>query len=170
MTDMQYAGFKRRLAAYCIDVIPITCFVAWVCYVFFGFDEALARHQAGDRDDAGEHLPYRAYRSLIRDVSLLVYLAYSAAAECSALQGTFGKHLVGIAVVGPDGGRVSWRVALRRNAFKPVSSAACGLGYLAILWSPDRQAWHDWFAGTRVVRTGGTEVRHTGFEQARQTP
>jgi uncharacterized RDD family membrane protein YckC len=158
---VEFAGFKRRLTAYCIDFLPILFVVAWVFYTFFGFDEVLARYRVDDPDARASFI---ATRTTIRNVAVLVYLVYAAAAESSAARGTLGKQLMGIAVVGPGGGRVSWPVAIQRNLLKPLSGAVCGLGYLAILWSPERRAWHDRIADTWVVQTAGpaghqTEVR-----------
>ena len=39
-----------------------------------------------------------------------------------------------------------------------VSGLACGLGYLWMLWDPQRQTWHDKAAGTYVVRVSAYPV------------
>jgi uncharacterized RDD family membrane protein YckC len=51
-----------------------------------------------------------------------------------------------------DGSReVGLRRAIKRLAAIPVALLLLGLGYLAIILSPERRGWHDHFAGTTVV-------------------
>jgi uncharacterized RDD family membrane protein YckC len=46
---------------------------------------------------------------------------------------------------------IGFRRALRRLVAIPVSLLAAGLGFFAILLSPERRGWHDRFAGTTVL-------------------
>ena len=63
-----------------------------------------------------------------------------------------GRAIVGIRIIdeagrppGPQRGGV-------RLLMSAVSALALGIGYLAMLWSPTNQTWHDQVAGTYVVR------------------
>jgi uncharacterized RDD family membrane protein YckC len=147
-----YAGFWRRFVAYWIDSLPITLVVAFVFYVFFGFDTALARYvERGPRDHEARQ-EFLTTRNLIRDVSMALYLAYSALADASPLRGTLGKRLVGIKVVRKDGSPLTLAQALHRNCAKVLSFLICGLGCLWVAWSPHKQGWHDMIAGTLVIQ------------------
>jgi uncharacterized RDD family membrane protein YckC len=50
-----------------------------------------------------------------------------------------------------SGADLDWPVALLRFAAALVSLATVGLGFLWILVDPEKLAWHDRIAGTRVV-------------------
>ena len=76
-----------------------------------------------------------------------VYFAYQ-----WALSGkTMGMALLGIRVVRTDGSPIGWRQAVIRTRTLPLSFLFLGLGFLGILVSRDRHAFHDRFAGTAVV-------------------
>jgi|DewCreStandDraft_1066081.scaffolds.fasta_scaffold11154_4 uncharacterized RDD family membrane protein YckC len=65
---------------------------------------------------------------------------------------TLGKYLLGIRVVSARGERTWGQILLRETIGRLVCVATLGLGYLAILWDPERRGWHDRLADTRVVR------------------
>lgn len=50
-----------------------------------------------------------------------------------------------------SGADLGWPVALLRFAAALLSLAALGIGFLWILFDPEKRAWHDRIAGTRVV-------------------
>jgi uncharacterized RDD family membrane protein YckC len=64
---------------------------------------------------------------------------------------TIGKKAVGIRVVSAGGGPVPVGMAFVRALMKIISGAALCLGYLWMLWDPNKQTWHDKVAGTYVV-------------------
>ena len=103
MRNMNYAGLGRRLAAYLLDVLPITLLTAGFFYLFLGFDETV-RAYIGDRSLA-HRVQFYAERNQIRDLSFLIWLVYSALLEGSPLQGTVGKLICGIKVVDTEGQR-----------------------------------------------------------------
>ena len=65
---------------------------------------------------------------------------------------TVGGIICGLRVVRMDGKPLPFTAALVRGLASILSAAAAGLGWLWILWDPERQAWHDKIAGTVVVR------------------
>lgn len=65
---------------------------------------------------------------------------------------TVGGIICGLRVVRTDGKPLAFTDALVRGLASILSAAAAGLGWLWILWDPERQAWHDKIAGTVVVR------------------
>jgi len=64
-----------------------------------------------------------------------------------------------IRVVDVDtGGRIDYGRALIRHLMSLVSGYACLIGYLWMLWDPEKQTWHDKVAGTYVVPTSAYPV------------
>ncbi len=64
---------------------------------------------------------------------------------------TPGKWLLGLRVVGPDGGTVSVARALLRFAGYVLSAVPFYAGFLWVLVDPQRRAWHDRLSLTYVV-------------------
>jgi uncharacterized RDD family membrane protein YckC len=50
-----------------------------------------------------------------------------------------------------DGSLLGWGDTLRRLGWSLLSLLPLGLGYLWIVFDPQRRAWHDRLSGTRVV-------------------
>ena len=146
------AGLPRRFGAYFFDSVIITLAVAVVFYTLLGFDNALAQFLRSAPDEPEARLRFLAERSLIRNIAMLLYLAYATIAEASPLEGTLGKWLLSIRVVDLDGRRIDLRRSLLRNGGKLISLLSI-IGPLFALRSPIRQTWHDKWAGTRVIHT-----------------
>ena len=74
---------------------------------------------------------------------------------------TPGMALLGLRVVRTDGRPIGLATAFRRWALRLLSALALGLGFLPVLFSPRRQAFHDRLARTVVVHDwippGGNE-------------
>jgi len=64
---------------------------------------------------------------------------------------TLGKMAMGLRVEGTDA-TLTFGAAMLRVAAQVVGAAACGAGFLPVLWRPDGRAVHDHIAHTRVVR------------------
>ncbi len=64
---------------------------------------------------------------------------------------TLGMRAWRMRLFSADGGPVSLKQALIRYAVATVSLAAAGLGFLWILWQPDKLAWQDMASNTRLV-------------------
>lgn len=88
----------------------------------------------------------------ITPLTLLLWWTYMVVR--TARQGqTLGKRALKIKVTGPDGTPPGWgRVLVRETVGRMLSGLIFGLGYLWMLWDPERRCWHDMIAGTRVVR------------------
>jgi len=73
-------------------------------------------------------------------------------AYCWAASGkTPGMVLLGVQVVGLDGGQVGARRGVIRTLAFPLSFILLGLGFIGILFQRDRRALHDLIAGTAVI-------------------
>ena len=93
-------------------------------------------------------------------LSGLLVLATWALLAIAQIMGTgrlgqsYGKHLVGIAVVSTFTRRpIGSAAALGRGIVQSIGMYVFGLGVLWILWDPQRQGWHDKAVSSIVVRT-----------------
>ena len=67
-------------------------------------------------------------------------------------QTTVGGIICQLRLVRADGGPVRFAEALVRGLSGIFSLVVAGLGFLWIIWDPEKQAWHDRIAGTYVVK------------------
>lgn len=66
---------------------------------------------------------------------------------------TPGGIILGLRVIRTDARALTWPVAIVRAVSGLISLIPAGLGFLWVLWDPERQSWHDRIAGTTIVRT-----------------
>lgn len=66
---------------------------------------------------------------------------------------TLGMKSWRVRVVAEDGGAPTLRQALLRYLLAWVSAATLGLGFIWVLFDPQRLAWHDRLSGTRLLLT-----------------
>ncbi|HTT01718.1 MAG TPA: RDD family protein [Steroidobacteraceae bacterium] len=84
-------------------------------------------------------------------IELLVLAAYGAV-MWKVKETTIGGVICNLKVVRVDGRPIDWGTAVVRAFGCILSLAVVGLGFLWIVFDPERQAWHDKIAGTIVVR------------------
>jgi len=72
--------------------------------------------------------------------------------ESSNMQGTFGKLICGIKVVGINGERISFLNSLIRNVIKFLSLGLCAFTSFVPLFSDEKKAIHDYIAQTFVAK------------------
>ncbi len=75
---------------------------------------------------------------------------------------TPGMALLGLRLLRTDLQPIGFSIAIRRWALRVGSVLALGLGFLPVLFSTRRQAFHDRFAGTVVVHDWVTPTWHPG--------
>jgi len=68
---------------------------------------------------------------------------------------TVGGTICGLRVVRLDGRVMDWPTAIARAFGCFLSLAVAGLGFIWVVFDPERQSWHDKIAGTVVVRAPG---------------
>jgi uncharacterized RDD family membrane protein YckC len=84
-------------------------------------------------------------------LSLLVGIVYYTYFEGESGQ-TIGKRAVGIRVVDINGGGpIGYSRAFIRYVGRIISTLVIFLGYLWMLWDPQKQTWHDKMANSVVV-------------------
>jgi uncharacterized RDD family membrane protein YckC len=66
---------------------------------------------------------------------------------------TPGGIVLGLRLIRTDGRLVTWQVAVVRAVSALISLLPAGLGFLWVIWDPERQSWHDRIAGTTLVKT-----------------
>jgi uncharacterized RDD family membrane protein YckC len=89
----------------------------------------------------------------------LVGLVYSVYFHGSPSGQTVGKHVMNIRVIDFNtGGPLGYGKAFIRWLCSLLSGIVCLLGYLWMLWDPEKQTWHDKLAGTVVVPTSAYPV------------
>jgi uncharacterized RDD family membrane protein YckC len=87
-------------------------------------------------------------------------IGYYAYFEGSQSGQTVGKRATKIRVISSlDGGPIGFGRGLLRYLGKVISGLALGLGYLWMLWDPQRQTWHDKIANTFVVPVSAYPVQ-----------
>lgn len=64
---------------------------------------------------------------------------------------TIGGIVCGLRVVRLDGRPIDWPTAIVRALGAFLSAAVAGLGFIWVVFDPERQSWHDKIAGTVVV-------------------
>jgi uncharacterized RDD family membrane protein YckC len=109
---LAYAGFFRRLAAYLVDIVPITLLVAAASSIFLGFDLGSAAGRSPDSESIENRVAFLERRDRIRDGSFVLWIVYAAILEGSALKGTLGKRWLGMKVVDESGGPAVARVSV----------------------------------------------------------
>jgi uncharacterized RDD family membrane protein YckC len=133
-----YATFWRRLLAVILDgivvSIPANIFAA-----------ALG---TGLIVNGGGGVHFRSGGSGLQSVLFIIYEALLIAYWNGQ---TIGKKAMGIRVVSAGGAPVPVGMAFVRSLMKLVSGVALMLGYLWMLWDPNKQTWHDKVAQTYVV-------------------
>jgi len=136
MSTVIYASIFRRFAAFVLD-LPFLIILYYLCDEFCIFFQ-----------DAW---------GFIFDTHIIMYIIviilYECTLECSPLQGTLGKMLIGIQVQDScDDARITFMRAFIRFFVKIFSILFGGLGILLILFTKKHQGFHDLIAGTVVVK------------------
>lgn len=143
------ASLFRRIAAYLLDILPITLAIGAIYWAAYGLDEAFTAYLADRQTGRAEFL---SLRNEVRDRSFLLWILYGFAMDASPWQGTLGKQILGLRVVDEYGDRITWTASLVRNLTKLLSVLPFGLGFWWAAFSKKRRTWHDLLAHTHVVR------------------
>jgi len=141
-----YGGFFRRGAAFLIDgfvVVMLALVMGLMAYL--GYKVGLAAH----------------HRTITRATMMPLVLLFTTSTTVLAtgyfalfhgMEGkTIGKWLFRLRVVGADHESIGYRRACLRW-IGTVVFAPLLLGFLWVLWSRDKRAWHDYLARTWVIR------------------
>lgn len=141
----EYASFWIRLGAYLIDNVIVS-----VVSLPFGVIAAMMNFsQASMEGPSSPSAGSFAIQMVGNLAALIVWVGNSI-----YLQGTrgasLGKRMCKIVVLNDQGEVLGIGRTVLREIFKIISGCVCLLGYLWMLWDPERQTWHDKVAGSYV--------------------
>ncbi|MBL6764113.1 MAG: RDD family protein [Verrucomicrobiae bacterium] len=139
-TRIEYAGFWPRFAAFFLDEIIVA--ILMVVYIFaFGVEIDLS-----DFDKLKKSLESLQLAGALLSLGFFTFFVGRYGA-------TPGKMLLGLKIVTPDGGRVSYLRAFGRWWAMQLSRLIIYIGYLMIIFDGDEhRTLHDRICETRVVR------------------
>lgn len=148
---MPYSGFFRRAFAFIIDIIIVSIpttllfgpMVAFQALSLNASPQALNSAQTGILG-----LTILSWQL----ISLVLMWLYFAILESGTKQSTWGKRLLGIKVVGIDGGRISFARATGRFFCKAISYLIFYIGFIMAAFTNRKRALHDMIAETYVVK------------------
>jgi uncharacterized RDD family membrane protein YckC len=87
----------------------------------------------------------------VDDITLVVLMLYWILGDASRYQGTLGKRVLGLRVVGEQGERLNLATAAGRNLLKILSAVPLLVGFMMAGWTKRKQALHDKITGSFVV-------------------
>lgn len=132
------ADFGTRLVAYLIDAVILSV-VDMIVWAIFGMGLGRIR-------GIGGVFIFLGWLAIM--VITWGYLIYF----WTTTGQTIGKKVMKIKVVDTQGQPLTIGKAILRVIGYAVSGMVFYLGFLWILWDPEKQGWHDKIAGTYVVR------------------
>jgi uncharacterized RDD family membrane protein YckC len=159
----RFAPWWQRASAYLIDISAVLTAILTVA--------APILVVAGFRDTSPSHREAIWFAVALLSATLVIGTAYFIVFEGRTGQ-TWGKQALGLVVLAEDGsacgyGRATSRELLGRvliGGFAWLFVLPGLLSYLAALWDPARQTWHDRIGQTIVVRVEhpdpGARVEH----------
>jgi uncharacterized RDD family membrane protein YckC len=139
MTEVEYAGLGRRLAALLIDSILVATVMAFALLGWMTFTDAVP--------DMGSRV-FHAFVGIGGLLALVVKVLLDA-----WLQGTPGLRLMDCRLVDARSGfGIGIGRSVKRTLALVVAVLPGMLGLLWIAWNKRRQGWHDLLAGSVVIR------------------
>ncbi len=168
--EVRWGGFFRRACALIVDLIIVLALALIMEFLtYIGYKVGLSAH---GRSVTGETVA----RLFILLIFGVVGLATIYFVLFHGMEGkTIGKWLLGLKVVGKEQGTITFRRAFFRwvatvgfallalgsarsllagdgLGVATVGFAPLALSFLWVLWSREKRAWHDYLAGTWVIR------------------
>ena len=154
-SQVQYAGFWMRLAAYLIDgillsiltgIISIPFLLSWVGQ--FSDPAFLNSLESSGMFPSSFWTFYLVYFLVTYIVQIIYYTV-----AIGKWGRTVGKAALKIKVVKPDGSRVSYWRALGRSLAYYLNGFTLGLSFLIIAFTNKKRGLHDYVADTVVIKT-----------------
>lgn len=87
----------------------------------------------------------------VDDITLFMLMLYWIFADASRYQGSLGKRMLGLRVVGERGARLTLAKAAGRNLLKILSAVLLFIGFMMAGWTRRKQALHDKITDSFVV-------------------
>jgi uncharacterized RDD family membrane protein YckC len=156
--DFETPEFHKRLFAWVIDLVIVGAYCIIMMSVLQGFSST---HKSGDND-----LPFLYNISALYLLFFVPALVYHLFFEVVMNGQSIGKKLIGIKVIGEDGGRPALHQYLIRWLIRPFDFAVSFymVGLLTVVLSRKNQRLGDMAAGTLVIKTKiETDIDDTVF-------
>jgi len=148
MSELKYAGFWRRFAAYIIDsMIMAFALVNFRWMMYWSLLPSLGPTRTVEKI----HPLEVGLAAAVSLMSILLAWVYFSGMESSPLQATIGKLAVGIYVTDLQGQRISFGRATGRFFGKILSGVILSIGYLMAGFTAKKQALHDMLSGCLVL-------------------
>ncbi|MFV1956844.1 MAG: RDD family protein [bacterium] len=138
------ASVKRRFAALVIDDI-ILAFITIFLAMLSGFTFTI-----GAGSFPGSAWANATFSTSIKMIYFIVWLTYHTVFLGSTGQ-TPGKKALGLRVIRTGGEKISYARALGRT-LGYIPSSLLYIGYIWAIWDRRKQAWHDKFVDTVVIK------------------
>jgi len=148
--NVEYAGFGIRLLAWLIDFL-VLLFLSFIIGLISGFFIAFLLIYVSIIS-ADSSIVTSLSNFISGFIGFSVNLLYFTLFWSSKFQGTPGKILLGLKIVDANGNKISYSTALIRYISTIISSLLLGIGYLLIIFDGKKQALHDKFASTYVIK------------------
>jgi uncharacterized RDD family membrane protein YckC len=150
---VRYAGFLVRIAAFLIDGAVLGAFgVPLAMAGYFGLRAGMLT--------VGQASPIELDETLLTFLTLAWFAM--ATVYFTVLHRTYGqtigKAMLGLRVHTLDLGDVGYLRAFFRTICYAASSSFLGFGFLLVALTPRKRGWHDFIAGTCVVRLAAEEA------------
>lgn len=139
---LQYAGFWVRFVAKLIDSMIVVVAGGIISYVFGLIFPNLPEQIFS---------PLASLKGGHSLIELLVGVGYSTF-FVGRFAATPGKMALGLKIITPTGGKITYQRAFARYWGEMVSALILGVGYLLVIWDEEKRALHDRICGTRVVK------------------
>ena len=153
VVPVRYAGLFRRGVAFVIDLVVLTIFSGILTFVGLVAMRAALAFADLPRPFASDDV----IGPVLEIGTSIMFLAYFTVSHAGSGQ-TIGKALLGIGVRGTDLRTIGIVRSFVRAVAYFVSAVVFGLGFLMIALTPRKRGWHDYVAGTCVVRLAPEEV------------
>lgn len=159
-SELNYAGFWLRFAAYIIDrfIISVIGLIIAIPSVLIIVSMAIGLDKVSDLEDLladGNLLKVGVIVGIIILISLLSLVTtwlYYALFESSKQGGTPGKMAVNIKVTTYEGERLSFARATGRYFARIITNMTLLVGYIMVGFTEKKQALHDILANCVVIR------------------
>ncbi len=146
-TGDNLASFGWRLLAYIIDYVIYSILMQYTLVILSSMGIVF---KIGSIDDLLK-MPVLQVLQLQLIYSLVI-IVYNSICEASPMKGSVGKRIFKLVVVDVEGQGLSFLNALLRSAGKALSIFFIYTGFISILFTEHRQAFHDYLAKTYVVK------------------
>lgn len=152
-TEVHYAGFLIRGAAFLIDSAVLAGFGAPLAAAgYFGLRAGMmvaGQSTAIEADETLLTILIAAWFAMATIYFTVLHRTYGQ---------TIGKSLLGLRVRSVGLGEVGYFRSLLRTVAYAASSSFLGFGFLLVALTPRKRGWHDFLAGTCVVRLAAEEA------------